>query len=129
MPGRSRASQYLRGERDARGFRAAVEPDDGSGRGLLADLAATWRLIRAYLRGDYRVVRIRSLLAVLAGFLYFISPVDLMPDLFLLIGFTDDVVVLALVFRVVRQELAAFRAWERQHVGLGVTVIGTVREA
>jgi uncharacterized membrane protein YkvA (DUF1232 family) len=129
MPGRSRASQYLRGERDARGFRAATEPDDGSRHGLLADLAATWRLVRAYLRGDYREVRLRSLLSVLAGLLYFLSPVDLIPDLFVVIGFTDDVVVLALVFRVVRQELAGFRAWEWQHVGLDATVIGTVREA
>jgi uncharacterized membrane protein YkvA (DUF1232 family) len=129
MRGRSRASQYLRGERDPRDLRTATAPEARSGQGFLADLAATWRLTRAYLRGDYRDVRLRSILSVVAGLLYFLSPIDLIPDLFLLIGFTDDVVVLALVFRVVRQELAAFRAWEWQHVGLGATVIGTVREA
>jgi uncharacterized membrane protein YkvA (DUF1232 family) len=117
MAGRSRAWRYLSGEQDVRRLAAAATagaaPDDES-RGLRADLVATWRLIRAYLSGDYRAVRLRSVVAVLVATVYFVSPVDLIPDVFLLLGLTDDLVVVSLLFTVVRQELAGFRAWEQR---------------
>lgn len=130
MAGPSRVRQYLRGERDVRGLAAAAAVDGGdeASQGLFADLAATWRLALAYLRGEYRAVRLRSVLAVIGGLLYFISPVDLIPDVVVLLGLTDDAIVLSLAFRVVRQELAAFRAWEEESSLLDVTVLHTVRE-
>ena len=124
----SRARQYLGGQRDVRGLAAAAAPGDAASQGLFADLAASWRLVRAYLSGEYRAVRLRSVLAVIGGLLYFVSPVDLIPDVFMLLGFTDDAIVLSLVFGVVRQELAGFRAWERGSSQLEVTVLRTVRE-
>ena len=130
MAGPSRARQYLRGERDVRGLAAAAADAgaDDDAHGLFDDLAASWRLLRAYLRGDYRAVRLRSVLSVLGGLLYFISPIDLIPDVVLLFGLADDAIVVSLVFGVVRQELAGFRAWERESE-LDVTVIRTVRDA
>lgn len=130
MTGRSRVRQYLRGERDVRALAAAaaVDGDGASPGGLFSDLAAGWRLVRAYLRGEYREVRSRSVLAVVGALLYFISPMDLIPDVFVLLGLADDVIVLSLAFRVVRQELAAFRAWEAGHASLDVTVLHTVRD-
>jgi uncharacterized membrane protein YkvA (DUF1232 family) len=130
MAGPSRVRQYLRGERDVRGLAAAARTDGGDevSQGLFADLAASWRLARAYLRGEYRAVRLRSVLAVVGGLLYFASPVDLIPDVFLLLGFADDAIVLSLAFSVVRQELAAFRSWELESSLLDVTVLRTVRE-
>jgi uncharacterized membrane protein YkvA (DUF1232 family) len=121
MAGRSRAWRYLTGEQDVRRLAAtAASAGTGAGQpafGLGADLRATWRLIRAYLRGDYRAVRVRSVLAVVVALVYFVSPVDLIPDVFLLLGLTDDVVVVSLLFTVVRQELAGFRLWEQQAFG------------
>jgi uncharacterized membrane protein YkvA (DUF1232 family) len=120
MAGPSRARLYLSGRRDARALgvaAAAASGSDGwSWRGLRADLAATWRLIRAYLRGDYRAVRLRSVLAVVVGVGYFLSPIDLIPDVFVLLGFTDDAIVVSLLFTVVRQELGGFRRWEEQRL-------------
>lgn len=128
MAGPSRARQYLRGERDVRGLAAAATQGGQGSHGLLTDLAATWRLVRAYLRGEYRSVRLRSVLAVLGGLLYFLSPVDLIPDVIALLGLTDDAIVLSLVFGVVRQELVGFREWELGSSQLDVTVLSTVRE-
>lgn len=48
----------------------------------------------------------------MAGLIYFVSPVDLIPDVIPVIGLTDDAVVLGFVIRTVRQELEAFMAWE-----------------
>jgi uncharacterized membrane protein YkvA (DUF1232 family) len=115
MAGPTRARQYLRGDRDLRTVRAAAAAGRSGERpahGVGSDLLAAWRLLRAYLRGEYRAVRWRSVLAVVVGLVYFLSPIDLIPDVFLLLGLTDDAVVVSLVFTVVRQELAGFRAWE-----------------
>jgi uncharacterized membrane protein YkvA (DUF1232 family) len=125
MAGPTRAGQYLTGGRDVRRLAAAAATAGAGARssgGFLADLAATWRMIRAYVRGDYRDVRLRSVLAFVTGVLYFLSPIDLIPDVFLLLGLTDDVVVVSLVFTVLRRELAGFRAWERQRAGRAVQV-------
>jgi uncharacterized membrane protein YkvA (DUF1232 family) len=118
MPGPSRARLYLRGDRDVRRLAAAATAGSAAGsdhrrfRTLLADLRGIWRLLGAYVRGDYRAVRLRSVLATVVGILYFLSPVDVIPDVFLLLGLTDDAIVASLVFSVLRNELAGFRAWE-----------------
>ena len=123
MHGPTRAGQYLTGGRDVRRLTAAATAAGaGSSGGILDDLTATWRMIRAYLRGDYRDVRLRSVLALVAGVLYFLSPIDLIPDVYLLLGLTDDAVVVSLVFTVLRRELAGFRAWEQQRSGRAVPV-------
>lgn len=120
MRGRSRASQYLRGRRDVRRLAVAAagaaRSDGPTSDSLTADLIATWRLVRAYVRGEYRAVRLRSVLAVVVGLAYFLSPIDLIPDVFLLLGLTDDAVVVTLVFTVLRQELVGFRTWEARRV-------------
>jgi uncharacterized membrane protein YkvA (DUF1232 family) len=119
MRGPSRASQYLRGRRDVRRLAVAAAAARSDGRtsdSLTADLIATWRLVRAYVRGEYRAVRLRSVLAVVVGLAYFLSPIDLIPDVFLLLGLTDDAVVVTLVFTVLRQELVGFRTWEARRV-------------
>jgi uncharacterized membrane protein YkvA (DUF1232 family) len=113
--GPSRARQYLTGRRDPRRLAVAASAARGRGgtwRGLGADLRDAWQLVRSYLRGDYRAVRLRSVLAVVVGAVYFLSPIDLIPDVFLLLGLTDDLVVVSLVFTVLREELAGFRAWQ-----------------
>jgi uncharacterized membrane protein YkvA (DUF1232 family) len=120
MAGRARAWRYLTGEQDVRRLAAAATAGAATGQashGVGADLRATWRLIRAYLRGDYRDVRLRSVLAVVVALVYFVSPVDLIPDVFLLLGLTDDLVVVSLLFTVVRQELGGFRQWEQRAFG------------
>jgi uncharacterized membrane protein YkvA (DUF1232 family) len=127
MRGPTRAGQYLRGGRDVRRLTAAAGAAGAGARSsgsFLDDLAATWRMIRAYVRGDYRDVRLRSVLAFVTGALYFLSPIDLIPDVFLLLGLTDDAVVVSLVFTVLRRELAGFRAWERSQVARVVEVAG-----
>jgi len=45
--------------------------------------------------------------------LYFVSPIDAIPDWLLGVGFLDDVAVLAWVLKTVSDELAAFSAWRR----------------
>lgn len=48
--------------------------------------------------------RVRGVL--LAGLAYFVLPLDFLPDVFALVGFTDDVAVLAMAFRMIQGHIA-----------------------
>ncbi len=73
----------------------------------------TWfiRLLRAYLNKEYRQVPWRSLIMILAGVIYFVNPMDIVPDFIAGIGYLDDATILALVMRTVQKDVEAFREW------------------
>jgi uncharacterized membrane protein YkvA (DUF1232 family) len=71
------------------------------------------RLLRAYARGEYREIPWKSLLLIVAAILYFINPIDIIPDLLPLVGLTDDFAVLFLVYRSIGDDIDKFLAWEK----------------
>ncbi len=82
------------------------------------DLQTALRLTRAWSRRDYRGVRRSTIVLVVAGLLYLLSPIDAIIDAIPVLGFLDDALVLGWVFRKVRFELDVFREWEgRQLAG------------
>lgn len=80
---------------------------------LWSDLPLLARLLRAWKRGAYRGLSLRTVMALVGALLYLLSPVDLVPDFIPGIGFIDDAVVLALLLQTLAQDLAAFRVWEQ----------------
>lgn len=75
-------------------------------------LTALFRLLRAYTRGEYRDIPWTSIVLVTAGIIYFVSPVDLIPDVLAGIGFIDDAAVIAFVVKQIKADLDNFLAWE-----------------
>lgn len=78
---------------------------------IMDDFKALIRLVIAYARGKYRAIPADALVTIVAGLVYVVSPVDLIPD-GVPGGLLDDVAVLAWVLKSVRVELDAFRHWE-----------------
>lgn len=65
----------------------------------------------AWIRGEYRAIKPQALLSVVGALLYFVAPIDAIPDWLLGVGFIDDLAVLAWVFKKWSDELAAFKQW------------------
>jgi len=80
-------------------------------RPLQDDLKLMRALCVAWWRGEYREVDRQTLLAVMAALVYFITPVDAVPDWVLMLGLLDDLAVLGWVLRRWRSELDTFRDW------------------
>lgn len=78
---------------------------------LRDDLYLLQALCMAYWRGEYRAISAKSMVSVVAGLLYFVSPIDLIPDWLLGVGMLDDIAVLTWVMKNLNSELNAFRAW------------------
>lgn len=72
------------------------------------------RMVRAYVRGEYREVPWRSIVVLLAGLLYFLTPVDLIPDFIPVLGLLDDASMVAFIFNMLKVDIDAFIAWEEK---------------
>ncbi|WKN33199.1 YkvA family protein [Porifericola rhodea] len=70
------------------------------------------RMIRAYAKGEYRNIPWKNALMITAGIVYFVTPLDLIPDFIPLTGFLDDLTVLMWVFNSVRGSIEEFEDWE-----------------
>ena len=76
------------------------------------DLQTLLRLMRAYGEGRYRELSGKNLGLAGLALVYLVSPLDVLPD-FLPGGFIDDAAVVGFIIKKIRDELAAFEAWER----------------
>ncbi len=78
---------------------------------LREDVKLLQSLCLAWWRGEYRAISPKALVTIVAGLLYFVSPIDAIPDWLLGVGFLDEIAVLGWVLKTVADELARFRAW------------------
>ena len=70
------------------------------------------RMIRAYQSGDYQRTPWKSLLLITAGIIYFVSPLDLIPDFIPVLGFMDDITVLLWILNSVGKDVEKYEEWE-----------------
>lgn len=87
-----------------------------SGRSQLSEAKDTIflfsRLLRAYVRGEYRDIPKEKVLLIIGAFIYLVSPLDALPD-FMPGGLIDDAAIFFWLLNSLRDELAAFREWEQ----------------
>ncbi len=68
-------------------------------------------LLNCYVQGTYRDISNETLVAIAAAVLYFLVPLDLIPDFILAWGLLDDIAVVSYIYGQVRDELEKFKAW------------------
>ncbi|OFV82537.1 MAG: hypothetical protein A2Y78_06765 [Acidobacteria bacterium RBG_13_68_16] len=91
---------------------AALQTRGGALGAVRRDAQALVRMAREVVTGRYRALPKRSLVAIVAALLYFLDPLDLLPDFLPLFGFADDAAVLFWVANRVRKDLDTFLRWE-----------------
>ncbi len=72
-------------------------------------------LVRAYIKGTYRDVPVGSIIAVVSALIYFVSPIDLVPDVIPVLGKLDDAGVILVCLKLVQNDLDAYIAWRDAH--------------
>lgn len=78
---------------------------------LLQDIPVAIKMIRSYIKKEYTEVPIKSIVALISGMLYVLSPVDLIPDVVPGVGLLDDAAVLTFVLTKVHEDVKLYRAW------------------
>ena len=79
---------------------------------VFSDLKSFIRLLHAWGTGRYKQIPWKSVSLIIAAVLYFVSPIDAIPDFIPGIGFLDDAFVIAWVMRQVRKDVEEFNFWE-----------------
>lgn len=71
-------------------------------------------LFKAYINGSYRDISTKSIVTVIAALLYFVSPIDAMPDFLVGLGLLDDATILAYTFKQLNTDIEKFKIWKRK---------------
>lgn len=71
------------------------------------------RMTKAYAQGKYRNVPWKTMALIVGAILYFIDPVDFIPDFIPVTGLTDDLGILLWVVNHVSDEIDKFILWEQ----------------
>lgn len=77
-----------------------------------ANLQTLVRMTRAYAQGRYKVVPWATVVKIVAALVYFVSPLDFVPDLLPVLGFSDDIAVVLWVLSSCGADIRRFEEWE-----------------
>jgi uncharacterized membrane protein YkvA (DUF1232 family) len=72
------------------------------------------RMLSSWVKGDYKNISTKSIIAVVAALIYFVNPLDLIPDFIPVIGQIDDIFVLGYLVKMLNKEIERFMAWEKE---------------
>ena len=70
------------------------------------------RMTKAHFKGEHKVA-LSTLGLIVLALVYFVSPLDFIPDFLGVIGFADDLSVVLAVYTQVKNEVEEFLNWER----------------
>ena len=97
----------------------AAEKADQKARKSRTKLGEAWtkltgfiRMAKAWSKGDYKKVSLKTMIIVVAGVLYFLNPFDIIPDFIPLLGYLDDVTVIGFIANAVSKDVEKFLDWE-----------------
>ena len=71
-------------------------------------------MVRSYLRGNYTKILKRTILAIVSALIYFLSPIDVVPDWIPLLGQLDDAIVIASCWNLVNKDVEDYRQWKKE---------------
>jgi len=75
-------------------------------------LQSLFRLIKLSAAGEYTGVPTTTVVAAVAVLIYFLSPIDLVPDFIPVVGLLDDMALVAWFSTSIKHELDKFHEWE-----------------
>ncbi|MGI9294375.1 MAG: YkvA family protein [Pseudomonadales bacterium] len=84
---------------------------NGTLRDVWDKLVLLLELLRQYRSGDYREVSTRSIMLVIASLLYFVIPVDMIPDFLFGFGYLDDIALFGWTITAIKDDLDKFELW------------------
>lgn len=77
------------------------------------DIELLSQLTKDYSKKEYRNISKSSLVWIVAALAYLVNPIDSIPDVIPVLGFTDDMAFLAFVMSKVHGELQRYKTWRQ----------------
>lgn len=113
------AEGYLDDKEKSQGLlKTAIEKarkNEGALGEAVKKLELLFEMLRAWIKGDYKMPK-RSMVMVIAAIIYFVSPIDLIPDFIVGLGFFDDAAVISYTIKQIAGDIDKFEEWKKAKV-------------
>ncbi|WP_058308960.1 YkvA family protein [Gracilibacillus massiliensis] len=69
-------------------------------------------MFRSWIKGEYKEIPKGSIIMIIATILYFVSPIDLIPDFIVGLGFFDDAAVIGFAIKQISEDIDRYINWK-----------------
>jgi len=83
---------------------------------ILDKIYLLFNLVKDWTNGNYRSISKTAMIAVIAGLIYFVTPIDAVPDIIAGLGLVDDAAVLGLIINQIDKELVRYQEWRKSNM-------------
>ena len=81
----------------------------------LADVPILVSLVRSYVKKEYTDLPIGTIIGIVAVLIYFVNPFDIIPDSVPVIGYFDDVAVVAFAIKMAHDDVEEYKKWKEEN--------------
>ena len=78
-----------------------------------SDVAVLLSMLRAYIKKQYTEVSKATILAAIAGLIYVVNPMDVVPEYILGVGVLDDAAVVGIILQAMHMDLNKYKKWQK----------------
>ncbi|SHM72110.1 YkvA family protein [Gracilibacillus kekensis] len=69
-------------------------------------------MFRSWIKGEYKEIPKGSIMMIIATILYFVTPIDLIPDFIVGLGFFDDAAVIGFAIKQISDDIDRYITWK-----------------
>ncbi len=77
----------------------------------LAAIPIMTSLVKSYMKKEYTDIPIGAIISIISALIYFVSPIDIIPDSIPFIGYFDDAAVVAACWKLVDSDIEEYEKW------------------
>jgi uncharacterized membrane protein YkvA (DUF1232 family) len=70
------------------------------------------RMAKSHISGDFKAFSWKTILLIVFALVYFVVPIDVIPDFIPMLGYSDDISIVYFIFQKLNDDIARFVAWE-----------------
>ena len=78
-----------------------------------SDVAVLLSMLQAYIKKQYTDVSIATILAAVAGLIYVVNPMDIVPEYILGVGVLDDAAIVGIILQAMHMDLNKYKKWQK----------------
>ena len=83
---------------------------------LKSQIFGLFDLVKDYVKGDYKELETKDVVMIIAGIIYLVSPLDLVPDFIPVVGLLDDISILSFIISKLSNEIDAYLLWKNHQI-------------